>query len=238
MQILSIGNSFSSDATRYLHRIAKCGGDDITTVNLYIGGCPLSRHYRNMLSKEKAYTLNFNGQSTGFFVSLDEALLNRDWDIITVQQASRFSIDYDSYQPYLDDLTSYVRMCCPKAKIVVHETWAYEEGSEFLSNLGFENQKQMFDALQAAYCNATYATDAALKIPSGALFQKLFEKGYKFHRDGYHATLGLGRYALGLLWYATLTGKDITDNSFRDFDEPISEEDIKVVKECVMATLK
>ena len=65
MQILSIGNSFSSDATRYLHRIAKAAGDDITTVNLYIGGCPLSRHYRNMLSKEKEAVFEYFNYSNG-----------------------------------------------------------------------------------------------------------------------------------------------------------------------------
>ena len=47
MNILSIGNSFSQDAQRYLHRIAKADGCTLNTFNLYIGGCPLSLHYRN-----------------------------------------------------------------------------------------------------------------------------------------------------------------------------------------------
>ncbi len=78
MNILSIGNSFSQDAHRYLHRIAKADGYILNTFNLYIGGCPLSLHYRNMLSEERAYMLEMNGESTGFKVSLKDALLNRD----------------------------------------------------------------------------------------------------------------------------------------------------------------
>ena len=57
MNILSIGNSFSKDAQRYLHQIAKADGVAIHSVNLYIGGCPLSKHYRNMHSEKQEYLL-------------------------------------------------------------------------------------------------------------------------------------------------------------------------------------
>ena len=64
MNILSIGNSFSMDAQRYLHQIAKSGGSLINCYNLYIGGCPLSTHHRNMLSEERAYALEMNQEHT------------------------------------------------------------------------------------------------------------------------------------------------------------------------------
>ena len=60
MNILAIGNSFSEDATRYLHNIARADGERINVVNLYIGGCTLDRHYRNMLSGARAYELQCN----------------------------------------------------------------------------------------------------------------------------------------------------------------------------------
>ena len=41
MKVLAIGNSFSQDATRYLHQIAKANQFDLKVVNLYIGGCSL-----------------------------------------------------------------------------------------------------------------------------------------------------------------------------------------------------
>ena len=126
MNILSIGNSFSKDAHRYLHQIATADGSNLHCFNLYIGGCPLSYHYRNMHSEERNYALEMNGTSTGFKVSLKEALLNRDWDIITVQQVSAQSPNYETYQPYLDGLVEYIKRLVPKAKIDVHQTWAYE----------------------------------------------------------------------------------------------------------------
>ena len=235
MYILSIGNSFSHDAQRYLHKIAEADGVELHTFNLYIGGCPLSRHYRNMLSELPEYTLEMNGESTNFQVSLKDALLNREWDIITVQQASRHSPDYDSYQPYLNALTDYIRRCVPKAKLAVHQTWAYEQGSLLLnSTLGYQDQEDMFRDVQNAYAKAAKAIHADLLIPSGEVFQALLANGIeKVHRDTFHASRGLGRYALGLIWYAIMTGQDVKANSFSRFDEEVSPEQMEIAKRCV-----
>ena len=67
MKLLSIGNSFSQDAQRYLHRLAKNDGTDLKTVNLYIGGCSLRTHYLNMLDDNAAYDFQFNGESSARF---------------------------------------------------------------------------------------------------------------------------------------------------------------------------
>ncbi len=235
MNVLSIGNSFSQDAQRYLYEIAKSEKETINSFNLYIGGCPLSRHYRNMLSDNKEYTLEMNGKSTGFNVSLKEALLNREWDIVTVQQVSNLSCDYNSYQPYLDKLCEYVRLCVPKAKLVFHETWAYEQGSQRLNvELGYKNYTDMYSDIKCAADKAAKAINADFVIPSGELFVKLLSSGIeKVHRDTFHASLGLGRFALGLLWYKVLSGNKVSDIEFSDFDEEISEEDIKIVKKIV-----
>ena len=235
MQILSIGNSFSQDAQRYLHRIAAADGYDLTTFNLYIGGCPLSRHHRNMLSGERAYTLEMNGVSTDFPMSLEEALLNRSWDVVTVQQASHESTDYENYQPYLDKLAAYVRTCVPKAKLAVHETWAYEQGSDRLEILmGYRDHKDMFRDIEKAYKQVAEDIKAEIFLPSGELLQELITAGFeKVHRDTFHASFGAGRYAIALLWYAILTGRDIEAIPMIDTDEPITTEEFAVIKAAV-----
>lgn len=70
-------------------------------------------------------------------------------------------------------------------------------------------------------------------IESGELFQIMVKKGLKVHRDTFHATYGLGRYALGLLWYYKLTGNSVHSNTFSDFDEYISDQEIESVKDIV-----
>ena len=235
MNILSIGNSFSQDAQRYLHQIAKADGVTMNTFNLYIGGCSLSTHYRNLLSGDRAYTLEMNGVSTGFKVSLKEALLNRDWDIITLQQVSQKSPDYESYHPYLDKLVETIRNTIPLAKIVLQQTWAYEQGSpRLLSTAKYDDYKEMLRDIITAYEKAAKDIQADAIIPSGEVFGALLENGIeKVHRDTFHANPGLGRYALGLTWYVFLTGKDIAGNSFDKFDEEVSAQQIAIVKKCV-----
>lgn len=235
MNILSLGNSFSQDAQRYLHRIAKADGYTIKTFNLCIPGCPLSLHHRNMINEEKAYSLEMNGESTGFKVSLKEALLNREWDVVTVQQVSHQAPYYETYQPYLDKLVEFVKNCVPKAKIAIHQTWAYEQNSQRLNvELGYKNHTDMFKDIKESYAKAADTVNADLLIPSGELFQELIKSGIEnVHRDTFHASLGLGRYAIGLLWYSVLSGNDIKNNAFCDFDEEISKENIKIAKECV-----
>ena len=235
MNVLTIGNSFSEDSTRYLHGIASADGVDIQVANMYIGGCTLERHYRNMLSEERAYELQYNGERTRFFVSIKEALLNRSWDVVTLQQASHLSFEQQTYTPYLEELANYVRRYSPKAKIYIHQTWAYEAGSDRLLNMArFETPEDMLMRIVQAYDKAAQAIGADGIIRSGELFANLLQNGIaRIHRDTFHASLGLGRYALGLLWYYTLCERDIVNNGFSDFDEPISEENINIVKKCV-----
>jgi len=237
MDVLSVGNSFSQDAQRYLHRIAKADGFSLNAFNLYIGGCSLSRHYRNMLSEQRTYTLEMNGESTGFTVSLKEALLNRNWDVVTIQQVSSEAPYYATYQPYLNKIVEYIRLCSPKAKIAIHQTWAYEQDSRRLNvELGYKNHTDMFKDIKASYEKADKEIDADFVIPSGEVFQRLIESGIeKVHRDTFHASYGLGRYVLGLLWYSILSGNDVKNNTFCDFDEEITEKEILIAKKCVFS---
>ena len=235
MNILSIGNSFSQDAQRYLHDIAHREGEKLETVNLFIGGCSLERHYRNMLSGQRAYELQCNGHSTGFFVSLEEALFSRAWDVVTIQQASNYSFSIDTYRPYAQALADYIRKYAPKAKLLIHQTWAYEEGSPRLREVaGYETADGMLADIRAAYSTICQEVGADGIIPSGQLLGKLVSSGVpKVHRDTFHASLGLGRYAIGLLWYRVLTGKTVVARPLEALDESIFPEELTIIEACV-----
>lgn len=234
MRVLSISNSFGVDANRYLHQIAKAGGQRLEVVTLYISGCTMEHHYRNMLGDKRAYDLYYNGQRTGFAVSMQEALLSRPWDVVVLQQQSSTSAHPGTFQPYDEALYAFVKECAPKAKILLQQTWAYEEGSEKLAAAGWPSGRAMFDAIQASYqqCHERLGTDGI--IPSGELFIRMLDKGVaKIHRDTFHASLGLGRYALGLLWYRMLTGNTVAENCFCDLDEPADGAELELARQCV-----
>ena len=238
MKILSIGNSFSQDAQRYLHRLAKHAGVELKTVNLYIGGCPLRTHYLNMLDDTVAYDFQFNGESTGLKVSIKQVLTSDNWDYVTFQQASGFSARFESYTPYLEALSEYVKKYCPHAKQLIHQTWAYETGSEKLANqLTFATDEEMFAAVEAAYNQAANTITADGIIPAGKAMITLAKIGIPVHRDTYHANLGYGRYLLALVWFKYLTGQDITENQFNDFDVPVTDEERKAAIDAVNAVL-
>ncbi len=239
MKVLSIGNSFSQDAQRYLHALAKVEGVDLKTVNLMLGGCSLRTHYLNMLDDEANYWFEFNGMSTGIKVSIRQALVSDDWDYITLQQASVFSPKEESYSPYIEALAEYVKKYCPHAKIMIHQTWAYEDGSERIKNEGYESAEAMFNLIRSAYAKANVRIGADGMIPCGEVMYNIWKNGVeRVHRDGFHLALGVGRYAAALTWYAVLTGNSINENAFNDFDEPISESERKIVIQTINEVLK
>ena len=241
MKILSIGNSFSEDAQRYLHAMASHEGFDLLCANLYIGGCTLERHYNNLVGEEnqngeKPYVYFENSKRIGES-TLTEGIGAHDWDIITLQQASRASFNKESYFPYLDELAAYLRKRCPKAKIYIHQTWSYSSASR-LVQLGFDRHADMFSFVERSYAYAAERIGADGTILAGQTLERLQNKGIVPHRDGFHASLGVGRFAVALTWLGTLFDFDVTKVSFNDFDEPISDTEYKTAVECAKETLE
>ena len=223
MKVLSIGNSFSQDAHKWLNQISKDGGEEIYCVNLYIGGCPLKAHWENYLSDEPLYDLEINGEKNGT-INISDALKMDKWDVITLQQASPVSGKPQSYIPYLPKLAENVRRSCPDAKLYIQQTWAYEQDrdSEMFRVRYNGDQKEMYRRLIDAYEMASALINAPL-IPAGEVIQYLRENvpefdytvtGRSLNRDGYHLDLIYGRFAAALTWYGTLTGRDVRQVNF------------------------
>ena len=239
MKILSIGNSFSQDAQRYLHQIAKKDGFDLATANLYIGGCSLRTHYINARENKADYELEYNSYNTGVKVSIKQALTSVDWDIVTLQQASHYSPQQKTYFPYIEELAKFVKIYCPNAKLFIHETWAYEEGSDRLKYyVAYDTAQEMLRDLKDAYALSANVIQADGIIPCGTAMMNAVSMGMPVHRDTFHASYGAGRYLLALTWYKTLTGKDISSNDFDAFDEPVSAEQRKIVIDAVNLATK
>ena len=222
MNILAIGNSFSQDATHYLSRLAAADGMDMQVYNLYIGGCSLARHWENIENNAPDYLLEINGDPTDRYVSIEEALTLLPWDAIVTQQASHDSGLPETYHPYLENMLAYLRGKAPNAKICLQETWAYETDSLHpqFGRYG-RSQKQMYEALKKAYAEAAEANGLPL-IPCGDVIQALRAKapflyghgGMSICRDGFHMNVIYGRYLLAAVWYKTLTGRSLKNNSF------------------------
>ena len=239
MKILSIGNSFSQDAQRYLHKISVAAGNPIKAVNLYIGGCSLYRHYRNMISEEAVYDYYIDGINSGLKVSLKTALLSDEWDVVTLQECSARSGTAETYFPYINELSAYVKRLAPEAEQYMHVTWGYSETSPLFSRTPYASRDEMIPKIREAYAGAAKAVGITKFIPSFDAMCKLYDTiGEETYRDGFHCNLGISRYMLACVWFMVLCGKDIAENSFRDFDVEVSEEQValaqKIAKEAVL----
>ena len=221
MKVLAIGNSFSVDAFAWLHEIAAAQGVSLLLGNLYIGGCSLERHDLNIRENRADYVYYKTGCEPAPS-GVQAALRDEDWDVVTVQQCSHDSGRCETYQPFLTRICAYVRLLRPRARLMVHETWAYELDSPHAAFPRYDcSQAIMYAALRDAYRRAASSISAPL-IPCGDAMQiarllppfDYAHGGLSLCRDGFHASLLYGRYLLGCVWLEALTGQSCVGNTF------------------------
>ncbi len=228
IKILAIGNSFSDDATQYLWDIyTDAGYEEVIIGNMYIGGCNIYWHWINMGFADEATTsanystYEYRKNTTGTIVNtsgvtLNTAIADEDWDIITLQQASHFSgVNLD--QSYFPDIFSYINQYAtnPNVKFYWQMTWAYSQDSTHDQYWRYDNdQMTMYNAIvsktQEVIVPSEYFDGI---IPSGTTIQNLRTSslGDTLTRDGFHLTYDVGRYAAALTWFAALSGESVDD---------------------------
>lgn len=225
VKILAIGNSFSEDALeQHLHQIATSAGHKVVIANLYIGGSSLSQHVANSKNDENAYAfrkINIDGsKTTRNNTSISTALADDDWDYISYQQVSNNSGQYNTFVNTLPELHAYVKPKAknPNVKYVLHQTWAYAQNSnhEGFSNYN-RNQQTMFEAIVTTYNQAKELIGADLIVPAGTAIQngRASLIGDNFTRDGYHLSLGLGRYTASCAWFEKIFEESVVGNNYK-----------------------
>ena len=224
MKILLISNSFGVNLQTYAKEIAKANGLDLEIYTLYIGGCPLELHDKNIKENNKAYELFVDGQTTSIFMSIDEALRLKDWDYISLQQASHESGTTSSYYPYLNNVYTYVRIKCPHAKIMWLQTWAYsgknpfkfDEVKSWCETFKFNNNLEMKNGIDEALENITNEFKFDLIIRSGdVVFEAMKEFEDVYDDQGFHLN-NLGCYLIGANFVKTLLNHELKNTYFPD----------------------
>jgi hypothetical protein len=240
IKVLSIGNSFSQDAQHFLHDLSMHGKEEIYCVNLYIGGCSLETHFKNIKENNATYLNEINGKKTDRYRSIEEVVLEENWDFITFQQASWLSGDEKTYIPYFDELYRFVKERS-NAKLLIHETWAYE----ISENLSLQKREEMYNNIRYTY--GKFAKEYSLDIiPVGDVIESLrkteefdYSAGQpSLNRDGQHLGLDYGRYAAALTWYKVLTNNSVMDVGFLPYEFIITDDSmqkINKIKEIVEA---
>ena len=221
LRVLAIGNSFSQDAIEQnLYELAAATGDTLIIGNAYIPGCQIDLHLSNIRSDKAAYS--YRKVVDGVKVKRDTTALSmilsdEPWDVISLQQASHVSGKKHTYAN-LPELKREVEARMPNkdAEIIWHMTWAYAGNS---NHSGFKNygndQDVMNDSILSAVCSEVPRNGISRIVPAGLAIQNAREVfGDTLNSDGYHLSLGLGRYVAACTWYEFLTGKNVKGNPY------------------------
>lgn len=222
LKLLAIGNSFSNNATKYLYDIAKAEGiENVVIGRLYIGGCSLETHAANAAADAAEYTYykNTAGKwvTTSGKVTMLHGILDEDWDLITMQQASLYSGREETYNQDLRYLIDYVEAnkTNPDAKLLWHMTWAYRQDSTKSGFTGnYENsQLRMYEMITECVRSKVIPNEEFVGIlPVGTAIQNARSSymGQVFNSDTSHLN-SLGEVIAAYTWYAALTDKPLTE---------------------------
>jgi hypothetical protein len=169
VRLLTVGNSFSRNATLYLPDLAQAGRKTLIHHQAVIGGATMERHLEQARRHETDPT-----DPTGYYStkkSLKQELLAEPWDYITIQQASIKSHDLDNYRPSAAELYAYIKRYAPGAEILVHQTWAYRVDDPRFTKPSAKpsepkTQREMYEGLTLAYNTIARELNTRI-IPSG-----------------------------------------------------------------------
>lgn len=210
VRVLSVGNSFSRDAFSYLPFLIEELSPD-TRVEfgiLYIAGCPLENHHKNMKTGKPAYEFDYYDTTEGKWQlehdkTMNQGLDHADWDIVVFQQQSTASRYYETYQPYLDELLAYVHNRKPQARLAWLMTQAYGDGFKGLNGMSSD---EMWARINTCSERVLKETQVSLLIPASTAIQnarhtELDRLGDTHHlvNDGFHIQEGIPSLIEGLV---------------------------------------
>ncbi len=227
VRILSIGNSYSGDATIYAGKIADGLGIKAEFYNLYYGGCTIENHYNFYQSDSAQY--DFYKDMTEYVstkVTLKNVLEAAQFDYITFQQGSWQSDDYANYA-LLDELMAIAREYQPDAEFLIHQTWGYCEARACSGDAdhttgykGYATSADMFTKVEECYANAAADNGNLRIIKSGRAIELAktvftytddYGKENSVYSDFNSHLSGKGDYIAGCVFVETIFGDDEAD---------------------------
>lgn len=238
IKVLCIGNSFSEDTVSYAAEIAvSLGFADVLFANLYIGGCPIHKHYDNMKNDLPAYKYGKNRGDGWEYTpefKIRDAIRDEKWDWISIQHGSSYGGRYtekDSYA-HLAELVSMVRECAdPDTKIAFNMTWVSEPSYDHPETIAFErDQNRLFETVCIVTKQVVLPIHGIDRVcPTGTAVQNARGTALngRMSRDGYHMSHDVGRYIAGLVFVRSLTGVSVENTAWRP--EGVTDADIELV---------
>ncbi len=217
VRLLTIGNSFSRNATKHLGELAEAGGHELVHRPIIVGGASLELHATKAQAHEQDAA-----DPAGLYAdgrSLRDELLDGEWDFVTIQQASIKSHDLATYRPFANWLADYVARHAPSAKLLVHQTWPYRIDDPRFAKTDAQpgeprSDEEMHRGLAHAYRTIAAELGAGILPVGDAFFLAASDERWGFRPDpsfdpksAEHPSLPDQRHSLHVGWRWT-KGKD------------------------------
>lgn len=211
LRVLAIGNSYTIDGMAYIGEILKSLDVDKSTYSLYgitVGNSSLQYWSEQVSNNNEVKLGHFGGARC---VDLDKAcmhdILSYDWDVVVLQQFSRLYLDYNSYNPSLRRIISYIRMLCPNKEVTIAWQMIHTYSNDNHLNNGLSSDER-WGGIVSATKQMMCRDGIDVVIPTGTAIQmarhSVLQTDFDLTRDHTHLCYGVGRYIAAATWVQTL----------------------------------
>ncbi len=196
MQVLFIGNSFTyfNDMPYTFLNMAKTVDPDSRVESVAYGGYTLAQYC---------------DETTEVGKLVIGKIVSYEWDYVVLQEQSLLPCtDKNAFVSAVKKLSGIISQT--GAKVILYQTWAYEENSEKLLGTGM-TRSEMSEALASAYSEAAEASGATV-APVGDMFAQIGSSNHITRliniNDGYHPSTS-GSYLAACVIFRTITGMSV-----------------------------
>lgn len=198
LRILFIGNSFTyrNDMPGMFAELAEAAGYAAEVDSVFQGGC---------------YFHDFTDPDNGLCRKVGQMYEQAAYDVVFLQEQSVQPLN--DREDFLTNGSLLAEQAAAQgARVILYQTWAYEEGSPMLERVGYAYE-EMYRGLQEAYGALAERTGAAVS-PVGEAFFLAAQQGEGAlydEADRYHPS-ARGSYLAACVHFATVFDAPVTGN--------------------------
>ena len=249
INILLIGNSYSTTIPQELYNIATNAGYEVNVANLYFPGCIAAEHWDWLNNDVANYQYRHQSQMgeyirRGDMSTMKYALEDEEWDVIVYQDwftpknvardsgyvcdASTLEILYANHQEPAYNMMQYLKTNYPNAKHYYYQHWSWQVGHSSIPDMAAADA--MWDRIDTASNKFADDNDFIL-IPCGLAFQLArYDENIGetlWDTDKSHdGAAGGGQYLNGCVFFETIFQDSCIGDNWRASNGPSEEKHV------------
>ena len=252
INILLIGNSYSTTIPQELYNIATNAGYEVNVANIYYPGCIASQHWDWLQNDVANYQYRHQSEMgnyirRGDMSTMKYALEDMDWDVIVYQDwfppqyksnpdANSGTLEelYANHQEPAYNIMQYLKTNYPDAQHYYYQHWAWQIGHSTIPDV--ETRDAMWERVNTASTKFAEDNDFIL-IPCGAAFEiarldenigdGLYDTD-KFHDGG----PGGGQFLNGCVFFETIFRESCTaDTTWGESSTKLADAQVAALRE-------